>query len=152
MFTCSSSLDSVQDGFTALMVAAQNGHCEVVRMLLEAKADVNIKTNVSDVSYWLCLCTSSYFMSLVSLFPLHGLSVCLFVCLFVIYEPALGCHSSAFTAITQQVISFNNGIYFDVKASSSYKIKQKLRNLNLHVAYRHTTFIRVDLHNFFQVK
>ena len=55
MFTCSSSLDSVQDGFTALMVAAQNGHCEVVRMLLEAKADVNIKTNVSDVSYW-CVC------------------------------------------------------------------------------------------------
>ena len=35
------------------MVAAQNGHCEVVRMLLEAKADVNIKANVSDVSYWL---------------------------------------------------------------------------------------------------
>ena len=68
MFTCSSSLDSVQDGYTALIVAAQNGHCEVVRMLLEAKADVNIKTNVSDVSYWLCLCTSSYFMSLVSLF------------------------------------------------------------------------------------
>ena len=58
MFTCSSSLDSVQDGFTALMVAAQNGHCEVVRMLLEAKADVNIKANVSDVN----------FMSLVSLF------------------------------------------------------------------------------------
>ena len=38
-------------GFTALIVAAQNGHCEVVRMLLEAKADVNIKANVSDVSY-----------------------------------------------------------------------------------------------------
>ena len=51
MFTCSSSLDSVQDGSTALIVAAQNGHCEVVRMLLEAKADVNIKANVSDVSY-----------------------------------------------------------------------------------------------------
>ena len=51
MSTCSSSLDSVQDGGTALSAAAQNGHCEVVRMLLEAKADVNIKANVSDVSY-----------------------------------------------------------------------------------------------------
>ncbi len=55
MFTCSSSHDSVQGGATALLVAAQNGHCEVVRMLLEAKADVNIKANVSDV-YWICVC------------------------------------------------------------------------------------------------
>ncbi len=55
MFTCSSSLDSVQDGATALLVAAQNGHCEVVRMLLEAKADVNSKRNVSDI-YWICVC------------------------------------------------------------------------------------------------
>ena len=33
------------------MVAAQNGHCEVVRMLLEAKADINIKANVSDINF-----------------------------------------------------------------------------------------------------
>ena len=46
--TCSSSLDSVQDGFTALIVTSQEGHSEVVRMLLEAKADVNMKTNVSE--------------------------------------------------------------------------------------------------------
>ena len=48
MFTHSYSLDSVQDGSTALLVAAQNGHCSVVRMLVEAKADVNIKNYVSE--------------------------------------------------------------------------------------------------------
>ena len=48
MFTHSYSLDSVQDGFTALLVAAERGHCSVVRMLLEAKADVNMKNNVSE--------------------------------------------------------------------------------------------------------
>ena len=37
-------------------MASQNGHCEVVRMLLEAKADVNFRTNVSDAAWW-CLCT-----------------------------------------------------------------------------------------------
>ena len=37
----------LQDGWTALHIASLNGHCGVVRMLLEAKADVKIKTNVS---------------------------------------------------------------------------------------------------------
>ena len=46
MFNCSSSLDTVQTGSTALHVAAQEGHCQIVRMLLEAKADVNMKNNV----------------------------------------------------------------------------------------------------------
>ena len=49
MLTCSSSLDSVQDGSTALIVAAQESNCEVVRMLLAAKSNVNMKTNVSDM-------------------------------------------------------------------------------------------------------
>ena len=39
---------SVQDGSTALHLASQNGHCEVVRALMEAKAVVNSKTNVSE--------------------------------------------------------------------------------------------------------
>ena len=48
VFTCSSSLDSIQTGSTALLVTSQEGPCEVVRMLLEAKADVNMKNNVSE--------------------------------------------------------------------------------------------------------
>ena len=39
---------SVQHGGTALFMATQDGHSEVVRILLEAKADVNLKTNVSE--------------------------------------------------------------------------------------------------------
>ena len=35
-----------QDGYTALHAASQEGYCEVVNMLLEAKADVNLKDNV----------------------------------------------------------------------------------------------------------
>ena len=43
-------LDSVQDGSTALIAAASKGHCGIVRMLLEAKADVNMKKNVSVIN------------------------------------------------------------------------------------------------------
>ena len=49
-------LDSVQNGATALYVASKEGHCGVVRMLLEAKADVHNKTNVSHAAWW-SLCT-----------------------------------------------------------------------------------------------
>ena len=45
-----SSLDThvypVQDGWTALHAAAQEGHLRVVEMLLDAKADVSIKDSV----------------------------------------------------------------------------------------------------------
>ena len=48
MFNCLSSLDTVQTGSFALLVAAQKGQCGIVRMLLEAKADVNVQNNVSE--------------------------------------------------------------------------------------------------------
>ena len=35
------------DSASALLSASQEGHCGVVKVLLEAKADVNIKKNVS---------------------------------------------------------------------------------------------------------
>ena len=37
----------MQDNITPLHLASQNGHDEVVEMLLEPNTDVNIKTNVS---------------------------------------------------------------------------------------------------------
>ncbi len=41
-----SSLDSVQDGTTALYVAAKNGHLIVVELLIVAKAQVDIQDEV----------------------------------------------------------------------------------------------------------
>ncbi len=40
-------VESVQNGTTALHAASWNGHCEVVGLLLDAKADISIKNNVS---------------------------------------------------------------------------------------------------------
>ena len=42
------SPDSVQTGSTALYMASQEGNCEIVKVLLEAKADVNRKNYVSE--------------------------------------------------------------------------------------------------------
>ena len=39
-------LDSVQDGTTALWVAAQNGHVRAVELLIAAKAGVDIQNKV----------------------------------------------------------------------------------------------------------
>ncbi len=44
---CLPYLYSVQNEYTALMVAAQNGHLRIVELLISAKADVNIQSNVS---------------------------------------------------------------------------------------------------------
>ncbi len=49
MFTCSPYPDSVQDGYTALIIAAQKGHLKVVELLIAANANVNIQTNVSHI-------------------------------------------------------------------------------------------------------
>ncbi len=43
---CSPYLDSVQNGYTALIAAAKNGHLKVVELLIAAKADVNIQEKV----------------------------------------------------------------------------------------------------------
>ncbi len=53
VFTCSPYFGSVQDGYTALIVAAQNGHLKIVEILIESNADVNIQTNVSHID---CIC------------------------------------------------------------------------------------------------
>ena len=37
-------------------MASESGHCGVVRMLLEAKADVNMKDNVSESCVCVCVC------------------------------------------------------------------------------------------------
>ena len=60
----------VQDGWTALYIASQEGHCGVVRMLLEAKADVNVKTNVSHAAWW-CLCTLIPWLSVCTVTSVH---------------------------------------------------------------------------------
>ena len=40
---------SLQDGWTALMMASENGHMECVKVLLDRGADVNMQNTVSVV-------------------------------------------------------------------------------------------------------
>ena len=49
------TLDHIQDGATALYVAAQNGHLKVVEILIAAKCQVDIQDKVS-----LRACTSQH--------------------------------------------------------------------------------------------
>ena len=42
-------LDCPQDGWSALMVASMYGNTDVVKILLEYKAEVNLRTGVSDI-------------------------------------------------------------------------------------------------------
>ena len=50
-FTCSHYLDSVQDGATALFVAAENGHVRAVELLIAANAQVDIQRKVRFTAY-----------------------------------------------------------------------------------------------------
>ena len=44
---------SKQDGYTALMMASQNGQTEVVKLLLKEGADINIENQVGTASFTL---------------------------------------------------------------------------------------------------
>ncbi len=41
----------IQDGDTALICAASNGHTECMRLLVEAGADKDAKSTVCDIAY-----------------------------------------------------------------------------------------------------
>ena len=82
MFTHSYSLDSVQNGSTALLVAAEKGHCSVVRMLLEAKADVNIRNNVSER----CSSDGVCALALIVLFGCINNHLCIIMCGCLLYR------------------------------------------------------------------
>ncbi len=49
----------VQYGCTALMEAADNGHVEIVELLLKAGADINLKNHVNLFSEFVCLLSFS---------------------------------------------------------------------------------------------
>ena len=58
----------VQNGYTALIVAADKGHLRVVELLIASKAEVNIQANVSHMmvfvyllAVWLSVCTDCHF-------------------------------------------------------------------------------------------
>ena len=57
-----SLLSIIQDGVTALMYASYEGHTEVVKVLAEAKADLNITDKVNlIINYLLTLTIDVYY-------------------------------------------------------------------------------------------
>ena len=66
-----SLLSIIQDGWTALMMASYNGHTEVVKVLVEAKADLNITDQVNLIINYLLTLTidvyCDYFFIFISL-------------------------------------------------------------------------------------
>ena len=61
----------MQDGWTALHSACHNGHPEVVKMLLEAKAVVNMQNKASRVIL-ICVCTCAACCDLVCAYIQFG--------------------------------------------------------------------------------
>ena len=51
MFFC-----MIQDGYTALMYASENSNIDIVKLLLQAGADINIQNKVRNSS--VCVCTA----------------------------------------------------------------------------------------------
>ena len=43
-----------QEGYTPLISAASQGHCDVVIDLLSVGADINAQNNVSHHPHWIC--------------------------------------------------------------------------------------------------
>ena len=67
------------------MLASKHGHADCVHLLLEEGAKVNVKTDVRETIFYLCICvlrllicTAMYFV-----FKLHG-----FVCLIILMSVA----------------------------------------------------------------
>ena len=49
-FIQDTSLYQIQNGFTPVYYASQNGHADVVNLLIKAEADINLATTKVDVS------------------------------------------------------------------------------------------------------
>ena len=57
--------------FTALCVACQNGHAQIVKTLIDNGADVNHRSQVGILRVSSCTCTMAVFLQGTELTPLH---------------------------------------------------------------------------------